>query len=100
MNILETVKIRGLWGFQDNEAKFRFDKRFNFIIGPNGTGKTTVINLIAAALKADFYKLDRIIFSEIELILKEVGVEKTINHHQEDAEARRALLRYYISNKA
>lgn len=76
MNILDNVRIKGLWGDQDKEIKFRLDKRFNFLIGPNGTGKTTVINLIAAALKADFYRLDRIVFSEIELTLKEIGGRK------------------------
>ena len=76
MNILDAVRIKGLWSDQDKEVKFRLDKRFNFIIGPNGTGKTTIINLIAAALKADFYRLDRIVFSEIELTLKEVGGRK------------------------
>lgn len=76
MNILDSVKIRGLWGVQDHEVVFRLDKQFNFIIGPNGTGKTTVINLIAAALMADFSRLDRILFSQIDLVLKEVGGRK------------------------
>jgi len=76
MNILKSVKIKGLWGEQDQDICFNFDKQFNFIIGKNGTGKTTVINLIAAALVADFSRLDRINFSQIDLTLKEIGGRK------------------------
>lgn len=68
---LSNVKIFGLWG----EDKIRvldidLDERFNFIIGRNGTGKTTVINLIAAALTADFERLDKISFGRIVLTLR------------------------------
>lgn len=72
MNILKSARIKGLWGEQGNDISFDFDKQFNFIIGKNGTGKTTVINLIAAALVADFGRLDRINFSQIDIVLKEV----------------------------
>ncbi len=41
----------------------------NFLIGTNGSGKTTVINLIAAALSADFQTLDRVDFKKIAMHL-------------------------------
>jgi predicted ATPase len=41
-----------------------------FFIGQNGTGKTTFINLLAAALTADFRTLDKIPFNRLEIILK------------------------------
>jgi predicted ATPase len=46
-----------------------FNDDYNFFIGQNGTGKTTVINLVAAALLCDFEKLDKINFEKVELAL-------------------------------
>ena len=41
----------------------------NFLIGPNGSGKTTAINTIAAALTGDFANLDRLPFEVIKITL-------------------------------
>lgn len=68
MNIVSSISVDGLWGYFN--FKTNVDEKINYIIGTNGTGKTTVINLIAAALTADSYKLDKIEFSKIEIILK------------------------------
>ncbi len=76
MNIIEKVTIDGLWGNENNSISFPLDKNFNFLIGQNGTGKTTVINLISAALEADFERLDRINFSRVIVALKTVGSRK------------------------
>lgn len=70
MNIIESILIEGLWGPATPNIRFKLDKHFNFLIGQNGTGKTTVINLIAAALAADFERLDKIQFSRIVVTLK------------------------------
>lgn len=71
MNIITTVSIKGLWGNQD--INININEKTNFIIGVNGTGKTTLINLLAAALTTDMEKLTRIEFDSIEIKLKEVG---------------------------
>ncbi len=71
MNVLESVQIEGFWGEKNFTIEF-FDD-VNFLIGKNGSGKTTVINLIAASLSADFQTLDRIPFSSIRLQLKAVS---------------------------
>lgn len=70
MNILEKVEIEGFWG--DRSIEIEFFKDVNFFIGVNGSGKTTVINIIAAALSADFATLDRLPFSVVKLYLAEV----------------------------
>jgi predicted ATPase len=74
MNYLEKVEIRGFWG--DKNISISFNPDVNFLIGVNGSGKTTVINLIAAALNADFPTLDRLPFSSILLQLREVNGNK------------------------
>lgn len=72
MNYVESVIIQGLWG-RDEMVVLRFDSQFNFLIGRNGTGKTTVVNLLAAALDADFERLDKTQFSFILITLKTKG---------------------------
>ena len=67
MHVIDKVVIKKLWGNVDLD--FKCDKQYNFLIGENGTGKTTVINLIAATLLVDFNKLDKIDFESITALL-------------------------------
>ncbi|GGK79321.1 AAA family ATPase [Amphritea balenae] len=67
-NYISKVVIDGFWG--DRSLVLDFNQDVNFLIGVNGSGKTTVINLIAAALMADFTTLDRIEFEKISIVLK------------------------------
>ena len=46
MNYIEHVEINGFLGSRDVTINFNND--INFLIGVNGSGKTTVINMIAA----------------------------------------------------
>ncbi|RWT67563.1 AAA family ATPase [Aeromonas caviae] len=74
MNTITSVNIRNLWGNQDIDISF--NDKTNFIIGVNGTGKTTLINLLAAVLTLDFEKLLRIEFDSVDIKLKEVAGSK------------------------
>ncbi len=65
MKRIQKVKITGFWG--NKTVDLNFDKEINFLIGLNGSGKTTIINLIAASLKADFQTLDKFQFSKIKI---------------------------------
>lgn len=51
MYILDKVIIDSFWGNKTVTLNFKEDA--NFLIGVNGSGKTTIINLIAASLNAD-----------------------------------------------
>lgn len=75
MNTIDTVMIENLWG-DKSTIEFSCDRKFNFLIGENGTGKTTVINLIAATLTGDFEKLDKIEFDRIRIVLKPTSGNK------------------------
>ena len=77
MNILTSVIVKGLWGSCD--INLSMDEKYNFIIGVNGTGKTTLINLLAASLTFDIEKLMRIEFDSIDVNLKEIGGSKRPN---------------------
>ncbi|MFZ2727119.1 MAG: AAA family ATPase [Methylococcaceae bacterium] len=75
MNIIDNIKIENLWG--EFSVNFQCDDKFNFLIGQNGTGKTTVINLIAAALTGDFERLDKTEFDRIIITFKtNIGKKK------------------------
>ncbi len=68
MNFIEKFEVTGFWGSHGFGAKLNSD--VTFFIGPNGTGKTTLINLIAASLYCDFSSLIRLPFTSITLTLK------------------------------
>jgi predicted ATP-dependent endonuclease of OLD family len=59
--------VEGFWDTHDIVVPV--DRRVTFLIGQNGTGKTTLINLLAAALTADFRTLDRMAFKRISIRL-------------------------------
>ena len=68
MNYIDKVKIDGFWG--DKTIEVNFNKDINFLIGVNGSGKTTFINLVAATLQLDFKTLDRLQYDKIHVRLK------------------------------
>ena len=68
MNYIDRVDILGFWGTKNVHLEFHRD--LNFLIGPNGSGKTTVINIIAAVLRADLPTLYSQPFDRIVINLK------------------------------
>jgi predicted ATPase len=65
MRKIKKVKIEGFWGTKTVTLDFNDD--INFLIGVNGSGKTTIINMVAASLNADFSTLDKAQFSKIKV---------------------------------
>lgn len=65
MRKIESVIIENFWG--DKTVTLNFNDDVNFLIGVNGSGKTTIINLVAACLNADFSTLDKAQFSRIKV---------------------------------
>lgn len=74
MNFIDKVSIEGFWG--DRTLEFDFNEDVNFLIGINGSGKTTAINLIVSVLRADFQVLDKVDFDKIKVTLKETNGRK------------------------
>jgi predicted ATPase len=68
MNFLIEASFEKLWG--DRTITIPFNRDVTFLIGRNGSGKTTVVNVIAAALKGDFETLRR---SPVETVVVRLG---------------------------
>lgn len=69
MHTVKRIEVDGFWGNQ--RVAVDFDKNVNFLIGKNGCGKTTLINLLAATLKLDFDTLERQSFDRINVELRD-----------------------------
>ena len=77
--IIDSVNIEGFWGNKKANAKFNQD--VTIFIGLNGTGKTTFVNLIAAAISVDVSQLSNFQFDSISIKLidrKDKRKRKTI----------------------
>lgn len=67
-----------MWGHKN--VHLELDQSINFLIGVNGSGKTTIINIISNALSVDIAQLIALPFSELILIFTKgemIRVEKT-----------------------
>jgi hypothetical protein len=74
MHKIERIKVEGFWEAFNITTNVHSD--VTFFIGVNGTGKTTLINLVAATLLCDFEMLDKIPFKKIEILLSTTGNNK------------------------
>lgn len=63
---IKRVTIKDVW----NEKNFKldFDEELNIILGQNGIGKSTFLEIISSCLHVDLEKLSQYIFSEIEIV--------------------------------
>lgn len=71
---IESFKIEKLWGYRNVELTFNND--VNILIGPNGSGKTTILNLVHSILSADLRNLLSIKFEHAEIKL--TGFKKEV----------------------
>lgn len=101
MNRIEKIEVFGFWG--DRTIELQVHPDVNFLIGMNGSGKTTFIRLVSAALTADISELNRLPFESIKITLKNfsglkkpsIVVEKVLAPPRYSA-----LFRYSIRNSS
>lgn len=73
---IKYISIKGFWGEYVCSSEFNND--INIIIGKNGTGKTTFMNILHAVLSLDFDELRDNEFNEVTLSLVNTEGEKEI----------------------
>lgn len=71
-NIIKRVMVVGLFE-RGNDYLIEFDTGSNCLFGDNGTGKTTLINLIVAVLAGDIGVLTDIEFEYVEITIEKKG---------------------------
>ncbi|WP_191117365.1 AAA family ATPase [Vibrio campbellii] len=95
---VKNVKISGFWG--EHTLNADFDNDVNVIIGRNGTGKTTFMNILHAVLTVDVDWLDDFEFNLVEIKLTDKNRTKTIKVFKDQQEDYRfQTVQYSISNK-
>jgi predicted ATP-dependent endonuclease of OLD family len=62
---LKRVRIKGLYGSLNKDVSFHPD--LSLLVGINGSGKTSVLNVIDWLLRCDFPKLATTVFEELNL---------------------------------
>ena len=95
---VEKVEINGFWYRFDLNCQFNED--VNIIIGRNGTGKTTFMNIFHSILRVDLTELSKNDFEKAKVTLIKDGRRKTIKVVKiESDDYPYPLIEYYISGK-
>lgn len=88
MYVIEKIIINKFW--DSKTVNITFSQNENFLIGVNGSGKTTIIGLIAASLEVNLPKLLKILFSDLTISLApltredsrvKLKISKTLGKH-------------------
>ena len=88
---IESFKIDKLWGYRDIDLTFNND--VNILIGPNGSGKTTVLNLLNSILSLDISGILNVNFEYAEIHLRDFKDSSVLRTIKVDAANRLLKLR-------
>ena len=66
--LLKQFCVEGLWGRTNISLSFKDD--VNILIGPNASGKTTILNILRYALSAELLPLSQIPFQKVSIRLR------------------------------
>ena len=95
---IQSVEISGFW--QRLNAKCSFNDDVNIIIGRNGTGKTTFMNILNSILSVDLEGINNNDFEAAEIKLKDGRKTKTIKVTKKDSETSPfTIIEYQVSIK-
>lgn len=95
---IKNIRISGFW--ERHRVESEFADGVNIIIGSNGTGKTTFMNILYSVLSVDPDGLYENEFSEVKINLVDGGKVKTVRAVKAETEVSPfPLVTYYISNQ-
>lgn len=72
-SIIKGFEIKGLFGEYD--YKFKFEDLANIYVAENGSGKTTILNLLVGIMTENIEKLRKIPFDSIKIHLEKTDIE-------------------------
>ena len=93
---IESFKITKLWGYRE-DINLTFNNDVNVLIGPNGSGKTTVLTLLNSILSLDLSGLLNVNFEYAEIHLRDFKDSSVLRTVKVDAANR--LLRLRLDEK-
>ncbi|WP_214803302.1 AAA family ATPase [Exiguobacterium sp. ERU656] len=79
---LKEIKIYGLFGIHN--FYYNFESSVNIFIAENGFGKTTILNIIVAALNKNIFKLHSLPFEKVEIVYKNIKKDRFIYDKSSD----------------
>lgn len=63
--MIKQIEIKELFGIKKSKIVVKFNKDLTILVGDNGSGKTTILNILNNILTKNFYKLSKYAFSYI-----------------------------------
>jgi predicted ATP-binding protein involved in virulence len=90
--VIKRISIKGFLGYKNINVEL--DPGVNFLIGRNGTGKTTFIRLLHAVLEIDPHNLASFHFDEITVTYQDDGKGTSPQLKIEKVDPRRSLFRF------
>lgn len=94
---IEAFEVNGFWHRFD--AICKFNPSVNIIIGRNGTGKTTFMNILHSVLTVDIEALAENDFNSAKVILSDGKKKKTVSVAKPSDQYSASFIEYKISNK-
>ena len=95
---IKSIEVSGFWQTRTASATFRDD--VNIIIGKNGTGKTTFMNIVHAVLAVDVEALYENPFKKVTLTLSDGKRMRTVRAARLDTKTSPfSVIEYHISNR-
>lgn len=95
---IKTIEIDGFW--HEYKAKSQFKEDVNIIIGNNGTGKTTFMNIMHAVLAVDIDALYENFFKTVTITLVDGAKSRTISVKRIELDSSPfPIVEYRISNR-
>ena len=97
MNI-DRVRVKGLFDDFDHELAFATGERIMLVIGPNGFGKTTILNLIHVLFNQPINRLASMPFQEVNVSFDDgtclTAKRVTASHHHDGSRSPLTLTRH------
>lgn len=71
-NYIRKLQVNSLFD-ENTELRIEFDEKVNCLYGVNGSGKTTIINILVASMFCDVIKLSSLPFSKVSIFISPTG---------------------------